>query len=142
MNSFKVEFSRAFWEVVTQRRRALGLTKRQLAERMGPKMSKSQSKAVTRTFLVELRRDSGLTQRQLAAGCKRPPSYIAKMEVGERGLLISDLFILAQGSGLTRNELLGRYNRVMSELEEKAGVSRSRRRRNASSASRPSPASK
>jgi transcriptional regulator with XRE-family HTH domain len=34
--------------------------------------------------LIELRKQAGLTQRELAARLKREPSFIAKLELGER----------------------------------------------------------
>jgi hypothetical protein len=88
----KAEIARALQAVVERELREAGITKRQFARRLGPNITKSQNKALARIFLIELRGDYGLTQRQLSEKCKRTPSWVAKMEVGERILTLQDIF--------------------------------------------------
>nr|WP_281723003.1 helix-turn-helix transcriptional regulator [Nitrosomonas nitrosa] len=51
-------------------------------------------------FLVAARRDAGLTQRDLAARLKQPPSYIGKLESRQRRLDVIELVDIAEALGL------------------------------------------
>jgi transcriptional regulator with XRE-family HTH domain len=45
-----------------------------------------------RRRLVEMRKKAGLTQRQLAARLKREPSFVARIEQGERRLDVVEFY--------------------------------------------------
>ena len=51
------------------------------------------------SLLVEARKTYGLTQRELAARVGKPPSFIAKIEVGERRLDVVRFIALARAIG-------------------------------------------
>lgn len=67
--------------------------------------------------LASVRKERGLTQKQLAERVCKPPSYIAKLELAERRLDIIDLGALAKGLGMTAVELLLRLQPDLSEVE-------------------------
>jgi transcriptional regulator with XRE-family HTH domain len=46
--------------------------------------------------IAEIRRRAGMTQRQLAAKLKKPPSYVGKIEGGERRLDVIEFIDLAE----------------------------------------------
>jgi len=46
--------------------------------------------------LVKARNAAGLTQRQVAARLNRPPSYVARVETGQRRLDVVEFFELAR----------------------------------------------
>ncbi len=54
------------------------------------------------------RRKAGLTQRELAARLKKSPSWIARVETGERSLMVHDLQDIADALGVDALELLAR----------------------------------
>ena len=58
------------------------------------------------SLLVEARKAHGLTQRDLAARVGKPPSFIAKIEVGERRVDIVEFIALARAIGGVEAELL------------------------------------
>ena len=49
--------------------------------------------------VVALRHRAGLTQRELAKRLGKPPSYVAKSEVGERRLDVLELLAICQACG-------------------------------------------
>lgn len=51
-----------------------------------PKSTFSPKYEQFRALLVQARKESGLTQRELAARLERPQSYVSKYENGERRL--------------------------------------------------------
>jgi transcriptional regulator with XRE-family HTH domain len=59
--------------------------------------------------LVAIRREAGLTQRQLALRAGRPQSWIAKIEIGDRTFYLIDLFYLASGFGLPFEKFIKRF---------------------------------
>lgn len=64
-----------------------------------PKMRKAFHGAAYRRFrrrLQDARADAGMTQRQAAAKLQRPPSFIAKIESGERRVDFIELQALAK----------------------------------------------
>jgi hypothetical protein len=65
--------------------------------------------------LVAARREAGLTQRQVAALTKRPRSWIAKIEIGERRVFLDDSYAISQAVRVHPEELL---RRVELQLEE------------------------
>jgi transcriptional regulator with XRE-family HTH domain len=61
--------------------------------------------AAIQAAITDARRRAGLTQRQLARLLGRPPSWIAKIETGERRVMLLDAFDLSAGLGVTAAEL-------------------------------------
>jgi len=57
-------------------------------------------------LLVEARKARGLTQRDVAARLSKPPSFIAKIEVGERRIDIVEFIAVARAIGAPEMELL------------------------------------
>lgn len=49
--------------------------------------------------LSQLRKESGLTQVELAVGLGTPQSYVSKVETGERSLRVYELFGYAEAMG-------------------------------------------
>lgn len=62
---------------------------------MSQKTIHSKAYLLLRQHLVAARHEAGLTQAQLAARLKRPQSFIAKYENGERRLDIIELLQIA-----------------------------------------------
>ena len=60
-------------------------------------------------ILVASRREAGLTQRQLAERLKRPQSYVAKIEAGERRVDLVELVAIAKALKLDPRQLLERF---------------------------------
>ena len=60
-------------------------------------------------ILVASRREAGLTQRQLAERLKRPQSYIAKIEAGERRVDLIELVAIAKALKVDPRVLLERF---------------------------------
>lgn len=58
------------------------------------------------SLLVEARKAHGLTQRDLAARVEKPPSFIAKIEVGERRVDVIEFIALARAIGGIEADLL------------------------------------
>lgn len=61
--------------------------------------------------LVGSRKDAGLTQRELAVKMKRPQSFIAATETGERRLDVVEFFELATALGVDPIALFERVAR-------------------------------
>ncbi|PTE13205.1 helix-turn-helix domain-containing protein [Pseudogemmobacter blasticus] len=57
--------------------------------------------------LVEARRNSGLTQQELADRLGRSQSFVAKIETGERRVEVIELIEIAQLLGVSALTLLG-----------------------------------
>lgn len=51
-------------------------------------------------LLVAARRDAGLTQRDVAARLKQPPSYLGKIETRQRRLDLIELFDIVDAIGV------------------------------------------
>jgi transcriptional regulator with XRE-family HTH domain len=60
-----------------------------------------------RELLVERRKAAGLTQTVLAARLGKPPSYVAKYELGERRLDVLEYLDIAAAIGFDPREPLG-----------------------------------
>lgn len=58
------------------------------------------------TSLIEARRRAGMTQRDLSSALRKPPSFIAKVEGGERNLSVLELLRIAQALGISASSLL------------------------------------
>ncbi len=59
-------------------------------------------------ILVASRRDAGLTQKQLADRLRKPPSWVAKVEIGERRLDVMEFTLVARALKLSPRTLYGR----------------------------------
>ena len=59
-----------------------------------------------RALLVEARKAAGLTQTQVAERLGKPPSYIAKIEIGERRVDVLEFLDLAAAVGFDPVEFL------------------------------------
>ena len=64
--------------------------------------------------LVEARQRAGLTQREVAARLKRPPSFVAKYESGERRLDVVEFFEVARAVGIKPLRFLGDLEKLWS----------------------------
>lgn len=56
--------------------------------------------------MVAARKRAGLTQRDLSTAVRKPPSFIAKVEGGERNLSVLELLRIAQVLGISAPALL------------------------------------
>jgi transcriptional regulator with XRE-family HTH domain len=52
------------------------------------------------SVLVACRREAGLTQADLAERCRKPQTFIASIESGQRGVQVAELPMLAKGLGV------------------------------------------
>ena len=59
-----------------------------------------------RTLLVQARKAQGLTQTDVAARLGKPPSFVAKYELGERRLDVLEFLDLAAAIGFDPIEIL------------------------------------
>lgn len=80
---------------------------------------------VIKAKLVALRKAAGLTQRQLARKLRREPSFVARIEQGERRLDLLEYYWLCRACGAAPEKIAPE---VMCEIA-KADRGRSRRRR-------------
>lgn len=56
--------------------------------------------------LIEARKAKGLTQRDVATRLCKPPSFVAKIEVGERRVDIIEFIAIARAIGAPEMDLL------------------------------------
>jgi transcriptional regulator with XRE-family HTH domain len=56
--------------------------------------------------LVDSRKKAGMTQRDLATKLGKPPSWVAKVERGERRLDLVEFIAVARALGLKETDLL------------------------------------
>jgi len=68
-----------------------------------------------RETIVELRREAGLTQRQLAAKLKREHNLIGRLEVGERRLDVVEFYWICKACGVNPETVA---RKLMSRLDE------------------------
>lgn len=61
---------------------------------------------VFRALLVEARKSRGLTQTQVAEKLGKPPSYVAKVELGERRIDVLEFLDLAVAIGFDPTTLI------------------------------------
>ena len=59
--------------------------------------------------LVATRREAGLTQAQLAERLGKPPSFIAKIEIGERRLDVVEFIAIAKALKLDPRKMFDRF---------------------------------
>ena len=67
-----------------------------------------------RTVLRASRHDAGLTQRDLALKLKRPQSFVARVEFGERRVTVSDLMQFAAALEVLPSTLIERVEHWLS----------------------------
>lgn len=70
------------------------------------KWVRSPSYRAAITKLVDARKEAGLTQRDLAKALGKPPSWVAKVEQGERRLDLIEFVAVARALGLKEVDLL------------------------------------
>ncbi len=63
--------------------------------------------------LIEVRKEAGLTQQELAERLKRPQSFVAKVETGERRLDVVEMIELARAIGCSPANLIERVERAV-----------------------------
>ena len=63
--------------------------------------------------LARLRRESGLTQVELATRLGVPQSYVSKIETGERSLRAYELFGYATALGISAESLVSKLERTL-----------------------------
>ena len=66
--------------------------------------------------LVEARRVSGKTQREVATLIGKPPSFIAKVETGERRLDFVEFIVLSRALGQDPEALLGAISKRLGRV--------------------------
>lgn len=79
-----------------------------------------------RRRLVTYRKEAGLTQRELAARLGREPSFVARLELGERRLDVVEFYWLCGACG---RDPVAAAAEVMRELTAGDRTRRARRRR-------------
>lgn len=75
------------------------------------KTLRSQEHRALCAVLVACRREAGLTQAQLAERLHKPPSFIAKIEIGERRLDVVEFTAIAKALKLDPRKMYGRFLR-------------------------------
>ena len=76
-----------------------------------PKSLRSRRHRALLAVLIGSRKEAGLTQRELAQKMKRPQSFVAATETGERRLDVVEFFELAAALGVDPEDLFGRVAR-------------------------------
>ena len=74
-----------------------------------PSSLRSPQQQKLREVLIRARRDAKVTQAVLAARMKRPQSFVAKYELGERRVDVVDFVDVAKALGHDPAELLNAY---------------------------------
>ena len=77
--------------------------------RLSSKTLRSREHRALCAVLVATRREAGLTQAQLAERLKKPASYIAKIEIGERRLDVVEFVALAKALKLDPRKVFDRF---------------------------------
>lgn len=73
----------------------------------------SQSYRVAISVVTAARRKAGLTQRDLAERLGKPPSFVAKIETGERRLDLVEFVAIARALNLSPAEFIGQVDAAM-----------------------------
>lgn len=69
--------------------------------------------------LQELRVSAGLTQVELAKRLNRPQSYISKIEMGERGFPVSELFAYSIALGKSAQEVVSKIEATLQDYSQR-----------------------
>lgn len=83
-------------------------------------MEKSISSELYRAViaaLVSLRKDAGLTQRELAKRLRREPSFVAKLELGERRVDILEFYRICKACRQPPSKVTLRLMRRLEALD-------------------------
>ena len=72
--------------------------------------------------VVEARTSAGLTQRDLAGRLGKPPSYIGKIEAGERNLSLLEFVALAKAMRTDPSDLLSKVTLAIAQSERSANT--------------------
>ena len=70
---------------------------------------RSSTYCALRAVLIKARQHAGLTQRQLAVRLKRPHSWIAKIEAGERHVSVYEFMQIASALSVPAEVLFKRF---------------------------------
>jgi transcriptional regulator with XRE-family HTH domain len=73
-----------------------------------------------RETIIELRREAGLTQRELAAKLKREHNLIGRLEVGERRLDVIEFYRICKACGANPETVARKLMRKLQEVESEA----------------------
>lgn len=76
-----------------------------------PKSLRSPRHKALLSVLVASRREAGLTQVQFAERLKRPQSWVAQTEIGQRRLDVVELFDVAEALGVDIHLLIDRIDK-------------------------------
>ena len=77
---------------------------------MGKSLHTKEYKALT-AFLIEARKEAGLTQQQVADRLKKTQPFVAKYESGERRLDVIEFLAVCRVLRNSSSEILGRLDR-------------------------------
>lgn len=83
-------------------------------------MEKTIASALYRAVLealVAVRKEAGMTQRQLAARLRREPSFVAKIELGERRVDVLELYRICKACNQPPSTVLLRLIKRFEALE-------------------------
>lgn len=70
----------------------------------------SQSYRVAISTVIDARKEAGFTQRDLAERLGKPPSFVAKVETGERRLDLVEFVAISRALNLNPAEFIARVN--------------------------------
>ena len=85
---------------------------------MANKVEKKTNKLILRDFLIEIRRNSDLTQEQLSNKLNKPQSFISKYESGERRLDFLEFIEILQALNL---DCIKSFSNLLKKLEKNNG---------------------
>src|SRR5437773_5435737 len=74
-----------------------------------------------RETIAELRRQAGLTQRQLAARLHREHNLVGRLELGERRLDVVEFYWVCKACGASPEAVAARLMRDFEEIQKKRG---------------------
>ena len=76
-----------------------------------PKTLRTPRQRKLQSLLVEVRKQNGLTQQEVADRLGRPQSFVAKYEGGERRLDVIEFLDVARAIGIDPSEVLAMLDR-------------------------------
>jgi len=88
---------------------------------------------VFRNKLVAMRKDAGMTQRQLAEELGREHSFVSRIELGERRLDVVEFFWVCKACGqdpdTVTSELMAEFSKIEGQRKKRTSKKKSLRRR-------------
>lgn len=69
--------------------------------------------------MIEARKAAGLTQRDVAKAIGKPPSFIAKIEQGERRLDLVEFIVIARALGVREVDL---FKTICADLPKRVDI--------------------